>query len=215
MGNSVNSFDHPIFLESIRFIRERLGLTGLDPLEQEVLERLIHSSGDFDLVPLLRFQPGACQAGVTALKAGAVILTDTRMASAAVVPMANRTLKTPVRNVLEWMGEDVPFGFTRTAEGMKMAWTELTNDCITNPAPIVLVGSSPSALQALLDLVYKGAVAPSLIIGMPVGFVGVMESKKRLATSGLNYILLNGSRGGAGLVSAVINALLRYTYLYD
>ena len=75
--------------------------------------------------------------------------------------------------------------------------------------PLLLVGSAPTALEALLDLVAAGAPQPALIIGMPVGFVGVAESKRRLATSGLPHIRLEGSRGGAGLVAAAVNALLR------
>ena len=77
------------------------------------------------------------------------------------------------------------------------------------PAPLVLVGSAPTALEVLLDLVEAGAMAPSLVIGMPVGFVGVPESKRRLAATDLPQIRLEGTRGGAGLVAAACNALLR------
>ena len=79
--------DHPIFTESIRRIRALLGETGLGPLEQQVLERLVHSSGDPGLLPLLQFSEGACARAVEALTGGAVILTDTAMAAAAVAPM--------------------------------------------------------------------------------------------------------------------------------
>ncbi len=82
-------------------------------------------------------------------------------------------------------------------------------DTARQPAPVVLIGSAPTALEALIDLVADGAPAPSLVIGMPVGFVGVAESKRRLAASGLTQIRLEGSRGGAGLVAAAANALLR------
>lgn len=101
-------------------------------------------------------------------------------------------------------------------------------------APVVLIGSAPTALERLLDLVQRdppgqpqpagpglagggmargGMAAPSLLIGMPVGFVGVAESKRRLAASGLAHIRLEGSRGGAGLVAAACNALLRAAWL--
>jgi len=69
--------DHPIFTESIRRIRAALGDTGLPPLQQQVLERLVHSSGDLSLGTLLRFSEGACEQGLAALKQGAPILTDT------------------------------------------------------------------------------------------------------------------------------------------
>ena len=205
----MKSLDHPIFTESIRRIREQLGVTGLDPLQQQVLERLIHSSGDFGLTPLLRFTPEACELGLAALQAGAPILTDTAMAAVAVQPMARRTLKTSVRCVLEWAPDEAPNGSTRTAEGLRSAWQELAAKDADQQAPIVLIGSAPTALEALLDLVSTGASPPSLIIGMPVGFVGVADSKRRLAVSGLAHIRLMGSRGGAGLVAATVNALFR------
>ena len=75
--------------------------------------------------------------------------------------------------------------------------------------PVLLVGSAPTALEQLLDQLEGGAPPPSLVIGMPVGFVGVPESKRRLAATGLAQIRLEGTRGGAGLVAAAANALLR------
>ena len=73
---------------------------------------------------------------------------------------------------------------------------------------MVLIGGAPTALEVLLQQVAEGAPAPSLV-GMPVGFVGVAESKRHLAASGLAQIRLESSRGGAGLVAAAVNALLR------
>ena len=197
----------------MRRIREQLGVTGLDPLQQQVLERLIHSSGDFGLTPLLRFTPEACELGLAALQAGAPILTDTAMAAVAVQPMARRTLKTSVRCVLEWAPDEAPNGSTRTAEGLRSAWQELAAKDADQQAPIVLIGSAPTALEALLDLVSTGTPPPSLIIGMPVGFVGVSDSKWRLAVSGLAHVRLMGGRSGAGLVAATVNALLRRAWL--
>ena len=171
-----------------------------------MLERLVHSSGDLALGDSLRFSPSACDVGLTALQQGAAILTDTAMAAAAVAPMAQRTLQTTVRTVLEWAPDQALSGSTRTAAGMQRAWQELS---AAGPAPLVLIGSAPTALEVVLELVAAGAPAPSLVIGMPVGFVGVAESKRHLAQSGLDHIRLEGSRGGAGLVAAAVNALLR------
>ncbi len=205
----VMTFDHPIFTESIRLIKAELGPTGLDPLQQQVLERLIHSSGDFGLKDILKFSTGACQQGISSLIAGAPILTDTAMAAAAVSPMASRTLKSQVRCVLEWAPAQAPQGATRTAIGMNCAWEELSKEFQQTRSPIVLIGSAPKALETLLDLISNGAFRPSLIIGMPVGFVGVAESKRRLSESDIAQIRLDGTRGGAALAAACINALLR------
>ena len=209
---STKMFDHPIFIESIKFIQAQLGSTGLNSLQQQVLERIIHTSGDFQVLDLLTFSPEACQIGISALKGGAVILTDTTMAAAAVTPMAKRTLQNEVRCVLEWAPSFSSEGLTRTSEGMRKAWLELNRNKQDKP-PIVLIGSAPKALETLLDLASTEGCPPSLIVGMPVGFIGVSESKERLVNSGLPYILLKGSRGGAALAAASINALMRASFL--
>ena len=127
------------------------------------------------------------------------------MAAAAVMPMAQRTAHSSVHSILEWAPAQSPAGSTRSAVGMDRAWSALKGQ---TPAPLVLIGSAPTAMDLLLDRVQAGAPAPSLIVGMPVGFVGVLESKRRLAESGLPHIRLDGSRGGAGLAASVVNALL-------
>jgi len=207
-----SGLDHPIFTESIRLIRaaladpaasHRFGLEGFSQPEQEVLLRLIHSSGDLSLAPAVRFSPTACEVGLKALAEGAAILTDTAMAAAAVAPMARRTFGNAVHSVLDWAPAQAPADGTRAAAGMERALDE-------HPGAVVLIGSAPTALELLLDQVAAGRTSPpALVIGMPVGFVGVAESKRHLAESGLPQICLEGSRGGAGLVGAAVNALLR------
>jgi precorrin-8X/cobalt-precorrin-8 methylmutase len=211
------NFDHPIFSESIRLIRAALAdhsaphafdLEGWSPVEQDVLLRLIHSSGDLSLVRDVRFSEDACGAGLQALAAGAAILTDTAMAAAAVAPMARRTFGNGVHSVLAWAPAQAPGGSTRAAAGMAQALQ-------AHPGAVVLIGSAPTALELLLEQVAAGQSAPpALVIGMPVGFVGVAESKCHLAQSGLPQIRLEGSRGGAGLVAAAANALLRRAWLH-
>jgi len=205
------AFDHPIFRESLRLIWALPGtaaaLAPLTPLQQDVVLRLIHSSGDPDLAGAVQFAPGACGAGLAALAAGAPILTDTAMAAAAVAPMARRTFGNRVRSVLDWAPDQAPEGSTRTAAGMATAMAAL------RPG-VVLIGSAPTALEVLLEQVAAGTIpAPALVIGMPVGFVGVAESKRHLAESGLVHMRLEGSKGGAGLVAAACNALLRAAWL--
>jgi precorrin-8X/cobalt-precorrin-8 methylmutase len=205
-GSTEAFADHPILVESLRRIRTLLGDTGLPPAERDVLERLVHSSGDPGLAPLLVISPGACAVGMAALASGCPILTDTAMAAAAVAPMAGRTFANPVLSVLGWAPPVAPPGSTRTAAGMALALD-------AHPEAVVLVGSAPTALECLLERVAAGAPPPPLVVGMPVGFVGVAESKRRLAASGLEQIRLEGSRGGAGLVGAAVNALLRRAWL--
>ena len=201
--------EHPIFLESIAYIRSQIGLTGLGSVEQSILERIIHASGDLSLQPFLRFSPTACEDAINALNKGADIFTDTYMAHSAISPVAQRTLNSNVRCILGLAPQAIEeSSITRSAIGMKKIWLDLEkNDKFESP--IVVIGSAPTALMALLDLIEDGCKIPSLIIGMPVGFIGVSESKIRLLNSHCSYILLEGSKGGASLASATMNALLR------
>ena len=92
--------EHPIFLESITYIRSQLGSTRFDRVQQSILERIIHSSGDFSLQSCLSFSSSACEEAIKALKNGAKIFTDTYMAEAAISPMAKRTLNTEIKCIL-------------------------------------------------------------------------------------------------------------------
>ena len=206
--------EHPIFLESIKYIRSKLGNTGLDHIQQSILERIIHSSGDFSLQSCIRFSPSVCEQAINALKNGATILTDTYMAEAAISPMAKRTLNSNIECILGMAPVSISIDTTLTTRseiGIKNKWLDFEDKDTINKsnAPLVVIGSSPTALISLLDLVEAGYKTPSLIIGMPVGFIGVNESKTRLLNSDCAYIVLEGSKGGASLAAAATNALLR------
>ena len=206
--------EHPIFLESVNYIRSKIGITGLDEVQQSILERIIHSSGDFGLQSCLKFSPTACRDAIKALKNGATIVTDTYMAEAAISPMAKRTLNSNIECILGMAPVSISIDTTlttRSAIGMKNKWLNFEDKDTVNKsnAPLVVIGSSPTALISLLDLVEAGYTKPSLIIGMPVGFIGVNESKTRLLNSDCAYIVLEGSKGGASVAAAATNALLR------
>ena len=202
--------EHPIFLESVEYIRSQIGLTGLSSVQQSVLERIIHASGDLNMKSYLRFSSKACEDAIHALKKGANIVTDTFMAEAAVSPVAKRTLNSNVKCILEMAPEFLDSSSTtRSAIGMKRMWLDMERKKEFLLGPVVLIGSAPSALMTLLDLIQAGNTKPSLIIGMPVGFIGVSESKIRLLNSECQYIVLEGSKGGASIAAAATNALLR------
>ncbi len=205
----MNTPEHPIFLESVKYIRSKLGVTGLDQVQQSILERIIHSSGDLSLKSSVRFSSRACEDAINALRNGAKILTDTYMAEAAISPMAKRTLNSDVQCILGRAPKSIDStSSTRSAIGMRNVWLDFEEKNLFN-APLVVIGSAPTALMSLLDLVEAGYKIPSLIIGMPVGFIGVSESKIRLLNSECQYIVLEGSKGGASTAAAAINALLR------
>ena len=203
--------DHPIFLESIRFIRSRLVANDLNYLEKKVLERLVHTSGDFSVQNLINFSEGACEKGLNALKNGAPILTDTDMAAAAIKSMAENTNRNEIFTARMWFGKNSHTKLTKTAYGLSEGWKELSAINSGSKSPIVVIGSSPTALTYLIDILENAKDLPSLIIGMPVGFIGVEKSKNKLISTDLPRIVLNSTRGGAAMAAAAVNALLRET----
>jgi precorrin-8X/cobalt-precorrin-8 methylmutase len=206
----VKSPEHPIFLESVEYIRSQIGFTGLTSIQQAVLERIIHSSGDLNMQSHLRFSSNACEDAINALKNGANILTDTYMAEAAVSSVSKRTLNSNVKCILEMAPEFIDsLTKTRSAIGMQKMWLDMEKKEEFLAGPVVVIGSAPTALMTLLDLIQEGSKKPSLIIGMPVGFIGVSECKTRLLNSDCSHIVLEGSKGGASLAAATINALLK------
>jgi len=201
--------DHPIFLESMRFIRSKISKNNFTELETKVLERLIHTSGDFSIQNLLIFSEKACEIGIRAIQNQAPILTDTDMAAAAIKSMAARAGVNQIFPASKWYEQQKDFSKTRTASGVMRGWMEISKYNLGDKAPIVIFGSSPTALEEFLESVENSGIKPSLIVGMPVGFIGVEQSKQRLIKSDQNYIVLGSTRGGAAMAGATINALLR------
>ena len=101
----MKSSEHPIFLESIEYIRSQIGLTGLDRVQQSILERIIHASGDLNLQSFLRFSPNASSKAINSLRKGTQIVTDTYMAKAAIISIAKRTLNSDVKCILDMAPE--------------------------------------------------------------------------------------------------------------
>ena len=144
--------DHPIYLESIKFIRSKLIKNNFNYLENRVLERLVHTSGDFDIQKLLEFSEGACEKAIKSLKEGAPILTDTDMAAAAIKSMAKNTNGNPVFSAKKWFNNKDFLGLTKTAYGIEKGWIELSAKNSGIKSPIVVIGSSPTALVNLLEI---------------------------------------------------------------
>ena len=138
--------DHPIFLESIKFIRSHLEVNNLNHLENRVLERLVHTSGDFSVQNLIEFSEGACEKGLKALKNGAPILADTDMAAAAIKSMAENTNRNEIFTARMLFGKNSHTKLTKTAYGLSEGWTELSAINSGSKSPIVVIGSSPTAL---------------------------------------------------------------------
>ena len=169
-----------------------------------VVKRVIHTTADFDYVDNLVFSDRAVQFGIEALKSGCDIVTDTQMAKAGI---SKATLAKFGGQVHCFMSdEDVAReakerGVTRAAVSMEKAAR------LGKPL-IFAVGNAPTALIAIDELMKRNALTPRLIIGVPVGFVNVVESKELIIASSVPYIVARGRKGGSNVAAAIVNALL-------
>ena len=189
---------------SMEIIQSELGERSFPPEVLPVVKRVIHTTADFDYADNLVFSPGAVEKGVAALKAGCVIVTDTQMARSGV---NKRVLEKFGGEALCFMSDpDVAAeardrGVTRAAVSMERA-AKLDR-------PLILaLGNAPTALVRACELLEAGALKPELIIGVPVGFVNVVESKELLLTQDVPYIAARGRKGGSNVAAAICNALL-------
>ena len=189
---------------SMEIIQSELGERSFPPEVLPVVKRVIHTTADFDYADNLIFSPGAVEKGVAALKAGCVIVTDTQMARSGV---NKRVLEKFGGEALCFMSDpDVAAeargrGVTRAAVSMERA-AKLDR-------PLILaLGNAPTALVRACELLEAGALKPELIIGVPVGFVNVVESKELLLTEDVPYIVARGRKGGSNVAAAICNAML-------
>lgn len=172
-----------------------------DPHEREIAVRVVHATGDRSLGRTLLFSPEAIAAGRAALAAGAPIVTDVNMVRAGI----SRALLPRGNNVISAIDEApgvLPHGTTRAAAGMRNALER-------QKAALIAVGNAPTALNEISDMIEAGEIDPPLVIGVPVGFVGAVASKDRLASMPVEYVTLPGTRGGSPIAAAIVNALGR------
>lgn len=194
---------------SMSIIAQELGERGIVlPKEHDaVVKRVIHTTADFDFARNLSFTPNAVDLAKAALLRGAAIVTDTNMARAGISKPALTKLGGQIRCFMA--DEDVARaarekGTTRAMAAMEKAVRQYPN-------AVFAIGNAPTALLRIAELIEEG-LQPALVIGVPVGFVNVVESKKVALTvcqaNGIPAILAMGRKGGSGVAAAVCNALL-------
>lgn len=191
---------------SFEMISEILEADGimLEPENEAVIKRVIHTTADFEYVENLVFSKNAVKLGIDALKNGCDIVTDTQMARSGINKTALSKLGGEVHCFMS--DEDVAAeakecGTTRAAVSMEKAAK------LKKPL-IFAIGNAPTALIKLDELIKSGRIAPKLIIGVPVGFVNVVESKELIMNSAVAHIVARGRKGGSNVAAAIVNALL-------
>ena len=178
----------------------------LDPENELVVKRVIHTSADFDYADALVFSDHATTVGVEALKRGCSVVTDTKMAASGINKRVLAKFGGEVFNFIsdaDVAAEAKERGLTRSAVCMERA------AALGRPL-VYAVGNAPTALVRLYEMLQAGEmdVSPALVIGVPVGFVNVVQSKELIMTADVPYIVGKGRKGGSNVAAAICNALL-------
>ena len=191
---------------SMEIITQELnGRTWPEP-QFSIVKRCIHTSADFDYADNLCFSENAAMLGVEALRRGAVIVTDTKMAWSGI----NK------KKLAEYGGEaycfmsDEDVAKEAQERGCTSAAICMERGAALGKEVIFAVGNAPTALIRLYELIQEGKVNPALIIGAPVGFVNVVEAKELIMTAGVPYIVPRGRKGGSNIAATICNAMLYY-----
>ena len=192
-----------IYRRSFAIIRAEADLARFNPVEERVAVRIIHACGMTEIARDIVLSPGFAERARQALLAGAPILCDSRMVAEGItrarLPKANPIVCTLDDPAVPALAERL--GNTRTAAAM-----ELWRDRLAGA--VVAIGNAPTALFRLLEMLDGGAPVPAGVIGLPVGFVGAMESKEALAADGrVPFLIVRGRKGGSAMAVAAVNAL--------
>ena len=191
---------------SFEIITEELAQQGivLDEAYAPIIKRVIHTTADFEYIHTLAFSENVLEKALDAIKKGACIVTDTQMAKSGINKKALAQFGGEVYNFMS--DEDV-------AQIAKENGSTRATACMDKAAkldkPLIFaIGNAPTALVRLFELIQDGKIEPELIIGVPVGFVNVVQSKELIMETDIPYIIARGRKGGSNVAAAICNALL-------
>ncbi len=190
--------------ESMRIIGEEMGAYSGEQENLPVIKRVIHTTADFDFKDKMVFSEKAVQKAREALSSGVTVVTDTQMAAAGINKIAAKRFGIDVvcrMSDPEIREEAAKRQVTRAVVSMEEAVRQ-------TPNAIFAIGNAPTALMRLCELIEEGKASPSLVIGVPVGFVNVVESKEILTRTDVPFIAAMGRKGGSTVASAIVNALM-------
>ena len=189
---------------SFEIITEILGDRKLDPENELVIKRAIHTTADFDYADNLVFSPHAVTKGIEALKNGCDIVTDTQMARSGI----NKTILARLGGEVHCFMSDPDVAAEAKERGITRAIVSMERAAGLDKPCIFAIGNAPTALVSLHEQMEAGKLHPALIIGVPVGFVNVVESKELIIASGVPHIVARGRKGGSNVAAAICNAML-------
>lgn len=190
---------------SMQIIEEECAAKGieLDPVTAPIVRRVIHTTADFDYAENLVFSNGAYEAGLEALKGGARIFTDTKMAFSGINKGALEKLGCEAACFIS----DPEVAASAKENGTTRAVASMDKAAGYGDGTIFAIGNAPTALIHLYELISDGKLRPALIVGVPVGFVNVVESKELILQTDVPAIVARGRKGGSNVAASIVNAL--------
>ena len=189
---------------SFEIISEELGDRKPDPEYDLLIRRVIHTTADFDYFDNLAFSPHAVEAMKAAILGGCDVVTDTTMAMSGINKKALARFGGQVRC---FIGDEDVAAVAR-ARGVTRSLVSMEKAAKLQKPLIFAVGNAPTALLAICDLIRAGKLEPKMVIGVPVGFVNVVEAKEELMRTAKDYIVARGRKGGSNVAAAIVNSVL-------
>ena len=193
---------------SFEIITQELGSRILEEEKAPIIKRVIHTTADFEYADTLVFSENVVEKALEALKRGASIVTDTQMAKAGI---NKKALEKFGGEVFCFMSDE-DIANTAKEKGTTRATASMDKAALMDKELIFAIGNAPTALIRLYELMEEKKLNPALIIGVPVGFVNVVQSKELIIESGCPHIVARGRKGGSNVAAAICNALL---YMMD
>lgn len=179
------------------------GITLSEPTEM-IIKRVIHTSADFDYVDTMCFSTGAVEKAASLIRGGADIVTDTQMAMSGI----NKKELSQYGGEVHCFMADPDVAETAKSQGITRAAVSVKKALEIKKPLIFVVGNAPTALFAIHESIVSGGRLPEFVIGVPVGFVNVIESKELIMETEVSYIVNRGRKGGSNIAAAIVNAIL-------
>ena len=189
---------------SFEIIEAELGDRKLPEEIKPIVMRAIHTTADFDYYDNMYFSENAVQKALAAIREGAVFVTDTNMAKAGI----NKAALARHGCTVECFMADSDISIAAKENGTTRAAASVDKASLLGKPVIYAAGNAPTALVRLCEHIASGTFIPRLVVGVPVGFVNVVQSKEMLIESGIPCIVARGRKGGSNVAAAICNALL-------
>lgn len=190
--------------KSFEIITEKLNGRTFGRDKDDIVKRVIHTSADFDYADNMVFSKNVVEKITDALIKGATIVTDTNMAFSGI----NKKVVTRLGGTVKCFMGDKDVADEAKRREITRAMVSMEKAAKIKGDVIFAIGNAPTALTRICELHNEGKLNPVAVIGVPVGFVNVVESKEMIINSDIPYIVARGNKGGSNIAAAIVNALI-------